>query len=99
MAIFIARALVAPAGGAAIPLAYGPDPVTGLSYSCDAGSPNLHFTDVSTSDSFCKHVHYLWAKGIIGGCSATEYCPAAEVNRGAMAKFIANGFELELYGP
>ena len=39
MAAFIAKAIVAPGGGAAIPLTYGPDPVTGLSYSCDAGSP------------------------------------------------------------
>ena len=99
MASFIAKALVAPGGGNAVPETYGPDPVTGLSYSCNAGSPNTHFSDVSVSHPFCKHVHYLWARGIVGGCSATQYCPTLAVNRDAMAKFIANAFGLELYGP
>ncbi len=62
-------------------------------------SPNVHFTDVPVSSPFCKHVHYLWAKGIAGGCSATQYCPTQTVARDAMAKFIANGFGLQLYGP
>ena len=46
MASFIAKAVVEPNGGPAIPMTYGPDPVTGLSYSCNTGSPNVHFTDV-----------------------------------------------------
>src|SRR5262249_44838818 len=71
MAGFVAKAMVAPGGGSRVPLTYGPDPVTGSSYSCDAGSPNVHFADVPASDPFCKHVHYLWARGIVGGCSAT----------------------------
>ena len=99
MAGFIAKAVVAPGGGPAIPTTYGPDPITGLSYSCDAGSPNLHFTDVPATDPFCKHVHYLWAKNIVGGCGATTYCPATVVTRDAMAKFLDNAFELQLYGP
>ena len=99
MSIFMARGVVAPGGGAAIPNTYGPDPVTGRSYSCAAGSPNLHFTDVFTSDLFCKHVHFLWAKGIIAGCGGTLYCPAAQVTRDAMAKFLSNSFALPLYAP
>jgi len=99
MASFIAKAIVAPGGGNAVPLTYGPDPVTGLSYSCAAGSPNLHFTDVPVSNPFCRHIHYLWAKGVVSGCSATQYCPTQSVARDAMAKFIANGFGLQLYGP
>ncbi len=99
MASFIAKAIVAPGGGDAVPLTYGPDPSTGLSYSCAAGSPNLHFTDVPASNPFCKHIHYLWAKGVVTGCSATQFCPSQTVQRDAMAKFIANGFGLELYGP
>jgi hypothetical protein len=99
MASFIAKAIVAPAGGDGVPLTYGPDPVTGFSYSCAAGSPNLHFTDVPVSNAFCKHIHFLWAKGIVSGCSATQYCPSQTVARDAMAKFISNGFGLELYGP
>jgi hypothetical protein len=99
MSIFMARGVVAPAGGAGIPLAYGPDATTGRSYSCNAGSPNLFFTDVSPADIFCKHVHFLWAKGIIDGCGGTLYCPAAFVTRDAMAKFLSNSFSLPLYAP
>ena len=99
MAGFIAKAIVAPGGGAAIPTTYGPDPVTGLSYSCDAGSPNLHFSDVPATDPFCKHVHYLWAKNVVSGCGATTYCPSSVVTRDAMAKFLGNAFALQLYGP
>jgi hypothetical protein len=98
MASFIAKAIVAPGGGNAVPLTYS-DSATGRSYSCANGSPNLHFTDVPVSNAFCKHIHYLWARGIVEGCSATQYCPGASVLRDAMAKFIANGFGLQLYGP
>ena len=48
---------------------------------------------------FCKHIHYLWAKGFISGCDATNYCPDGLVTRGAMAKFLTNAFGLQLYGP
>jgi len=98
MAGFLARALVAPAGGPGIPSTYS-DPVTSLAYSCDAASMNIHFTDVPVTDGFCKHVHYLWAKGIVGGCGATTYCPTDTVARDAMAKFLVNAFGLKLYGP
>ena len=92
-------AMVAPAGGAGVPLAYGPDPVTGFSYSCDTGSPSVHFTDVPATDTFCKHVHFLWAKGIVAGCDLTHYCPTEPVTRDQMAKFLGNAFNLQLYGP
>jgi hypothetical protein len=54
---------------------------------------------VPATDPFCKHVHYLWARGIVSGCGATAYCPASPVTRDAMAKFLANAFDLQLYGP
>ena len=98
MASFIAKAVVGPKGGTAVPATYT-DAGTGRSYSCISGSPNLHFTDVPVTSPFCKHIHYLWAKGIVDGCTATTYCPAAPVARDAMAKFLANGFRLQLYGP
>jgi len=98
MASFIAKAVVAPGGGAAVPVSYT-DPTTSRSYSCISGSANLHFSDVSVSNAFCKHIHYLWARGIVDGCTPTTYCPTAPVARDAMAKFIANGFGLQLYGP
>ncbi len=99
MGIFIAKAIVAPAGGTTVPLTYGPDPVTGFSYSCDPSSPNLYFTDVSLSDPFCKHIHFLWAKGIIAGCPGNQYCPTTDVGRDEMSKFLTNAFKLLLYGP
>ena len=98
MASFIAKAIVAPGGGDVVPLTLR-IPTTARSYSCVAGSPNLHFTDVPVSNAFCKHIHYLWAKGIVDGCSATTVLSGQPVNRDAMAKFIANGFGLQLYGP
>jgi hypothetical protein len=98
MASFIAKAIVAPAGGNGVPVSYT-DPATSRSYSCVSGSANLHFTDVPVSNAFCKHIHYLWARGVVDGCTATKYCPSSPVARDAMAKFIANGFGLQLYGP
>ncbi len=99
MASFVAKAMVAPGGGPAVPLTYGPDPVTGLSYSCDTGSPNTHFTDVPATDQFCKHAHFLWAKAVVNGCTASTYCPDSDVARDEMAKFLGNAFQLVLYGP
>jgi len=99
MSAFVARAVVAPAGGPGVPQTYGPDPVTGFSYSCNPGSPNIHFTDVPASNTFCKHAHFLWAKGIISGCGATTFCPNDPVTRDAMARFLTNGFNAKLYGP
>ena len=96
MAAFIAKAIVAPQGGAGIPSAYT-DPVSGLSYDCSGA--NIHFTDVPASNVFCKHVHYLWAKGIVSGISPTLYGPTQSVTRDAMAKFLALGFDLKAYGP
>ena len=96
MASFIAKAIVAPAGGAGVPISG-----SGMSgsYSCNPALPNIHFSDVPVTSPFCKHIHYLWANGIVDGCTATKYCPSSPVARDAMAKFIANGFGLQLYGP
>jgi hypothetical protein len=97
MALFIARAITG--SDAAVPLTYGPDPVTGRSYSCDPSTPNLYFSDVTTSDIYCRATHYLWAKNIISGFPDGTYGPNLFVTRGAMAKFLANGFGLQLYHP
>jgi hypothetical protein len=98
MAGFIAKAIVAPGGGPAVPLSYT-DGLTGLSYDCGSASPNVHFNDVPNTNPFCKHVHFLWAKGFVGGCAQTTYCPTGNVTRDAMAKFLVNAFKLKLYGP
>ena len=97
MALFVSRAMAG--SDAAVPLAYGPDPVTGRSYSCDPASPNLHFTDVTTSDIFCRGTHFLWARNVISGFPDGSYGPALYVTRGAMAKFLSNAFAFQLYKP
>jgi hypothetical protein len=97
MALFIARALAG--SDAAVPMTYGPDPVTGRSYSCDSGNPNLFFTDIATSDIFCRQVHYLWAKDVISGFPDGTFGPGLFVTRGAMSKFLSNGFNMTAYGP
>ncbi len=75
MASFIAKAIVAPNGGNAIPKVYGPDPVTGFSYNCNTFGTQIHFSDVPATNPFCKHIHYLWARGIVAGVSPTTYAP------------------------
>ena len=99
MAGLIARALVAPAGDAAVPSAYGPDPGSGRSYACDGARPVLHFVDVAASDPLCKHVHDLWARGIIDGCSTTMSCGTDVVNRDQTARFVVRAFHLPSPGP
>ena len=95
MGVFVARSVAGSDAG--VPMAYGPDPVTGLSYNCDPSSPNIHFSDVSTSDFFCRHVEYLRARGIVNGFPDGTYGPNLNVTRGQMAKFLVNGFGLKLY--
>jgi hypothetical protein len=83
MAMFISRAVL---GGD--PPAAGSGP--GGSWDCtdDDNNPN-HFTDVQDRDFYCPHVHWMWANGITGGCTATTYCPSDPVNRAQMAIFIS----------
>jgi trimeric autotransporter adhesin len=98
MAMFIARAMAG--SDAAVP-SYQTEAATARSYSCDASDPLLYFTDMTASSQYCRHVHYLWAKDVIAGCIATpaQFCPSSMVTRGQMAKFLVNGFGLQLYGP
>ena len=53
MASVIANAIVARGGDNAVPASYTA-PVTALSYSCDAASPDLHFSDVPVSQSLLR---------------------------------------------
>ncbi len=100
MAAFVAKAIPPPPMTVTVPIVYGPDPVTGRSYDCrQEQTTNTFFTDVPAADPFCKHVHFLWARGIIAGCGGSLYCGNDPVTREAMAKFLSNAFELQLYGP
>ena len=97
MSIFIARAVAG--SDAAVPVSYGPDPITNRSYSCNPATANLFFTDVTTSDLFCRHTHFLWAKNVVSGFPDGTFGPNLFVTRGAMSKFISNGFGFALYKP
>ncbi len=96
MAAFLVRGFL---GGSVVPTVRNADPVTGRSYNCQPATANVFFTDVPQTHPFCAPIHYLWARGFIGGCGADTYCPAGLVTRDAMAKFLANTFDLKLYAP
>ncbi|GBC85042.1 hypothetical protein HRbin11_01483 [bacterium HR11] len=91
MAIFISRAVL---GMDPPPSGSGP----GGSWDCTDSAPN-HFTDVPDGAPYCRHVHWMWANNITGGCTATTYCPLDPVNRAQMAVFLVRAFNLLLYGP
>ena len=54
------------------------------------------FTDVPASNPFCSFIEALYNAGIVSGCGANTYCPASEVTRGQMSKFLVNAFSLGL---
>jgi hypothetical protein len=89
MAIFIARAV---AGGDAL------IPLEDTAYSCSSSQPRLHFGDVQAADAYCRHIHYLWNRGTVSGCSNDPvlFCPSPSTNRAEMAKFLSLGFDLGL---
>ena len=84
MAVYIARALVAPTGDAAIA-----DP-----------EPPFAFPDVPGEDnawSWClKHVEYLAGNGLVEGYEDGLYHPEYAVTRDQVAVIIARAFELTL---
>jgi hypothetical protein len=96
LATIVAAALVG--AGNSVPLSYT-DPVTTLSYDCNAAGSKLHFNDVHPSDAACAAIHYLWAKGIAAGCTVDTFCPTDGAARGEAAAYIAKAWQLPLYGP
>jgi hypothetical protein len=47
------------------------------------------FTDVPDSNTFHTNIGRVKGAGITAGCTATTYCPDANVTRGQMAAFLA----------
>ena len=96
-AVIVAGAM---AGGDASVPASGTFSDTGSprSYNCSSGGSS-HFPDVLVTDPFCRHVNYLWARGVISGFDDGTYEPALDVTRDQMAKFLVNAFHLHIYGP
>jgi hypothetical protein len=52
-------------------------------------APCAGFTDVDDASPFCTSVAWLKNQGVTSGCSATAYCPEANVSRLQMAAFLA----------
>ena len=52
-------------------------------------APCAGFTDVDSTNGFCKNVEWLKNRGITTGCdTSTLYCPSREVTRLQMAAFL-----------
>ncbi|MDF2735642.1 MAG: hypothetical protein K0S97_2265 [Chloroflexota bacterium] len=54
-------------------------------------SASHQFTDVPTSHTFHTPISRLFGARLTTGCSATKYCPSANVTRGQMAAFLNRG--------
>ena len=99
MASFIAKAIVAPGGGNAVPVSYT-DPTTGALLLLRRGllqtftSPTFQSRTPSASTSTICGRRESWT-----AARRRSTAPAHRFARDAMAKFIANGFGLQLYGP
>ncbi len=51
------------------------------------------FTDIKSS-SFLDDIHWIFYEGITTGCTATKYCPTANVTREQMAIFLDRALDL-----
>jgi len=80
MAVFIARAMVAPTGEAAIP-----DPPV-----------DPTFPDVPTNHWAYKHIEYCVSQEVVQGYDDGTYRPAGTVTRDQMAVFVQRAFHLPL---
>jgi PKD repeat protein len=95
MAVEVAGTIAA-GGDAGIPaVATFNDTGTARSYNC-ATTGGSHFTDVPSSAGFCRHVNYLWARGIVDGYGGGIFHPEVSLTRGQMAKFVTNAFRLSM---
>lgn len=85
MAVFLARSMAG--SDAAVPTS-GTIPLVG-SYDCVAGGVSLFPNDVPPSGDGCRHIHYIYGKGITAGCAPGSFCPGADTTRWQTAVFMA----------
>ncbi len=69
-------------------------PTSSGDYNCVTGPSQ--FTDVPTTNGFCKHINYLKDVKVVSGCTPTTFCPELAANRGAVAVVIARAAEVKL---
>ena len=98
MAVFIARAVAGSEAG--VPLAT-PTRAPAERYSLRSALAEHVLRRTSRSgDWYCKHVHYLWATGVISGCDQTNhlYCPGSRRAPGSDGEVpLPDGFGLKLH--
>ena len=69
-------------------------------FNCTSQSHDGHpasvslFSDVPWSDDSCPFIHYVYAKGITGGCgtSPLSFCPSSKVPRDQMADLVSSSY-------
>jgi len=66
---------------------------TGPASAASAAVTPLPFTDIADSQ-FKADIIWLYNSGITSGCSATLFCPDADVTRGQMAAFLDRALHL-----
>jgi DNA-binding beta-propeller fold protein YncE len=79
MAVYVARALVAPTGEEAVP---------------DPGCTEPPFPDVPCDFWARKHIQYCVAEGVVQGYPDGKYYPYNAVTRDQMAVYVARAFDL-----
>ncbi len=71
----------------------------GAGYVPPACTGTRLFADVPASSSFCPYIEELSRRGVVSGCSATNYCPAAPTTREQMAVFVLRTLDPTLNPP
>ena len=72
----------------------------GADYTPPACQPGAErFTDVPAASGFCRWIEELARRGVVSGCAANTYCPAAPVSREQMAVFVLATLEPPGYLP
>ncbi len=92
MAVMIARDLAG--GDSSVPSKLA-DPGNGRGYDCTDGGANA-FSDVPDSDAACKYIYFIWSKNVVDGYANGQYGPENSVERGEMAKYLTNAYNLTL---
>jgi hypothetical protein len=57
------------------------------------------FNDVPASSPYCRWIEELFRRGVVGGCGAGNFCPAASVSREQMPIFVLKTLEPALEPP
>lgn len=74
----------------------------GCAWDCASPGGTTCFSDVHPvgdpdGTPSCRHIHYLYGRGVISGYANGTFHPEVMVRRDQMAKFLANGFDMQLY--